>query len=119
MLANVAPKLGTTKQGDVDELEEKEVDGKEGVQHSARGEHHGQNSEHSGHGDGEESEGEEGKEELSALEKILPQFPASRKQVFLKVEAVLGLLPPFTARGSAVTARVFWCGQEVRNGKYT
>lgn len=88
------------------------------MQHSARGEHSGRSFEHGGGGDGEEGGGkgdeEDEEEEPSALEKILPQFPASRKEVFVKVEAVSGLLPPFTARGNAVSARVFWGGEEVR-----
>ncbi|CAM9137499.1 unnamed protein product [Scytosiphon promiscuus] len=52
-------------------------------------------------------------EELSALERILPPLPAARKGVFVKVEAVLGLDVPFTARGKSVSARIFWGGQEV------
>lgn len=92
--------------------------------HSARGEHSSRSFEHGEDGDGtegmeREDEDEEEEEEPSALEKILPQFPASRKEVFLKVEAVLGLLPPFTARGSAVSAKVFWGGQEVKTRKQT
>lgn len=65
------------------------------------------------HAEGEDGYQEEDNEEPSALEKILPQFPAARKEVFVKVEAVFGLRPPFTARGGAVSARVFWGGQEV------
>lgn len=88
------------------------------MRHSARGEHHySETFEHGEDGDGEEGrEEEEEEEEPSALEKILPRFPASRKEVFIQLEAVLGLLPPFTARGSTMSARVFWGGQEVRTG---
>lgn len=82
----------------------------EGAHRSGRGELNDEdNLEHLDGGDGHEEEGEE----PSALEKILPQFPAARKQVFVKVEAVLGLLPPFTKRGRSVSARIFWGGQEV------
>lgn len=91
--------------------------------HSERGEHSSRSFEHGEDGDGtegmEREDEDEEEEEPSALEKILPQFPASRKEVFLKVEAVLGLLPPFTARGSAVSAKVFWGGQEVKTRKQT
>lgn len=62
----------------------------------------------------EEEEGGEKEEELSALEKILPTFPAARRQVFLQVGAVLGLIQPSAARGDALSARVFWNGDEVR-----
>lgn len=86
-------------------------------QSSARGEHrHSENLELGEDGDGEEGGQEEEEEEPSTMEKILPRFPASRKEVFIKVEAVLGLSPPFTARGSTVSARVFWGGHEVRTG---
>lgn len=72
-------------------------------------------AENSEHGEGEDGgEEEEEGEEPSALEKILPQFPAARREVFLRVEAIMGLLPPFTARGSTVSGRIFWGGQEVR-----
>lgn len=75
----------------------------------------GEVAENSEHGEGEESiEDEDRREKPTALEKILPQFPAARREVFLKVEAVSGLWPPYTARGSAVSGRVFWGGQEVR-----
>lgn len=108
------------KQGELSAPEQQEAEGKEGrVQHSARGELSSRSLEHDGDGDGEEGgeqeEDEEKEEPSSALEKILPRFPASRKEVFVKLEAVSGLLPPFTARGSAVSARVFWAGEEVRS----
>lgn len=96
------------KQGKCDIAEQQQ---EEGVQDSTRGEHNtGENLEHWEGEDGHEEEDEE----PSALEKILPQFPAARKEVFVRVEAVLGLLPPFTARDRDASARVFWGGQEVR-----
>ena len=62
---------------------------------------------------GEEAKEEEEKEP-SALERILPAFPAARRQVFVQVEAVSGLIQPFAARGHILSARVFWNGEEVR-----
>ncbi|CAM9485772.1 unnamed protein product [Ectocarpus fasciculatus] len=61
----------------------------------------------------EEQEGEEEEEEPSALENILPRLPAAQKEVFVKVQGVSGLSAPFTARGNAVNARIFWGGEEV------
>lgn len=63
---------------------------------------------------GEEKDEEE-EEEPSALETILPRLPAAQKDVFVKVEGVSGLSAPFTARGNAVYARIFWGGEEVRS----
>lgn len=63
----------------------------------------------------EKQDGENG--ELSVLERILPPLPAARNGIFVKVEAVLGLDVPFTAREKAVSARIFWGGQEVRSGE--
>lgn len=62
----------------------------------------------------EEQEGEE-EEEPSALETILPRLPAAQKEVFVEVQGVSGLSAPFTARGNAVNARIFWGGEEVRD----
>lgn len=52
-------------------------------------------------------------EEPSLLERIMPPLPASRREVFLSVEAFSGLEQPFTAKGDQVSARVFWNGEEV------
>lgn len=67
-----------------------------------------------------EAEGEEEKgggafedEEPSVLERILPPLPASRRGVFLRVEAFSGLEQPFTAKGNKVSAHVFRDGEEV------
>lgn len=103
-------------QGEACKPGEQEAAGKQGMRQGARGGHSNRNVDDGEDGDGEEGGGlkdEEEKEQPSALERILPQFPASRKEVFVKVEAVLGLLPPFTARGSAACAKVLWGGQEV------
>lgn len=64
---------------------------------------------------GEHDEEGEEEEEPSALETILPRLPAAQKEVFVKVEGVSGLSAPFTARGNAVYARIFWGGEEVRS----
>lgn len=105
------------KQGELSRLDEKGAAGKEEMHQSPRGEKH-HNRETFGHGEdgdvGEDGDEEED-EEPSVLEKILPRFPASRKEVFVRVEGVFGLLPPFSARGGTVSGRVFWGGREVRS----
>lgn len=68
-----------------------------------------------GEGEGEDERGggvfED--EEPSILERIMPPLPASRREVFLSVEAFSGLEQPFTAKGDQVSGRVFWNGEEV------
>lgn len=49
----------------------------------------------------------------TALERILPPLPAARHGLFLRVESVTGLEHSFSSGGSAVSARVFWGGEEV------
>ncbi|CAM9158684.1 unnamed protein product, partial [Sphacelaria rigidula] len=49
----------------------------------------------------------------TALERILPSLPAARHELFLRVEAVSGLEQSFSSGGSAVSARIFWGGEEV------
>lgn len=62
----------------------------------------------------EEDEEDKENEEPRAVDKILPPLPAAQREVFLTVEAVMGLMPPFAAIGNPVSAKVFWGGQEVR-----
>lgn len=49
----------------------------------------------------------------TALERILPSLPAARHELFLRIEAVSGLEQSFSSGGSAVSARIFWGGEEV------
>lgn len=50
----------------------------------------------------------------SALERILPPLPAARPEIFLRVMAVSGLEHSLSHGGSAVSVRVFWGREEVR-----
>lgn len=49
----------------------------------------------------------------TVLERILPPFPASRRELYLHIQGFSGLTRPLNARGSPILAKVFWGRQEV------